>query len=129
MSSIRPIEPGDRATIRALVEGTRAFKPHEVDVAMEIVDACLSRPDKKDYHPFVLVEKDGTVVSYACFGKNEMTAATFDLYWLPTRADRMGEGEGRRSGGGGGGLGAGEIEAVSKMEKSVADRIFGLFSS
>jgi GNAT superfamily N-acetyltransferase len=96
VSSIRPIEPGDRGTIRALIEGTGAFKLHEVDVAMELVDAYLSRPDRKDYHPFVLVEKDGTVVSYACFGKNEMTAATFDLYWLATRADRMGKGYGRR---------------------------------
>ena len=96
MTAIRPILPGDREAVRALIEGTGAFKPHEVEVAMELVDAALSRPDRKDYHPFVLVEEDGTVVSYACFGKNEMTAATFDMYWLATRADRMGKGYGRR---------------------------------
>jgi GNAT superfamily N-acetyltransferase len=96
VTAIRPIVQGDREAVRALIEGTRAFKPHEVEVAIELVDAALSRPDQKDYHPFVLVEEDGTVVSYACFGKNEMTAATFDLYWLATRADRMGKGYGRR---------------------------------
>ncbi|MGZ8462569.1 MAG: GNAT family N-acetyltransferase [Candidatus Deferrimicrobiaceae bacterium] len=96
MTAIRTIRPGDREAVRALIEGTGAFKPHEVEVAMELVDAALSRPNQKDYHPFVLVEEDGTVVSYACFGKNEMTAATFDLYWLATRADRMGKGYGRR---------------------------------
>ena len=96
MTAIRPIVQGDREAVRALIEGTRAFKPHEVEVAIELVDVALSRPDQKDYHPFVLVEEDGTVVSYACFGKNEMTAATFDLYWLATRADRMGKGYGRR---------------------------------
>ena len=96
MSGIRPAETGDREAIRALIEGTGAFRPHEVDVAMELVDSYLTRPDQEDYHPFVLVEDDGTVASYACFGKNTMTAATFDLYWLATRADRMGKGYGRR---------------------------------
>ena len=70
MTAIRPIRRGDREAVRALIEGTGAFKPREVEVAMELVDAALSQPDQKDYHPFVLVEEDGTVVSYACFGKN-----------------------------------------------------------
>lgn len=96
MSATRPVTPDDREAIRALIEGTNAFKPHEVDVAMELVDAHLSRTDQDDYHPFVLVEEDGTVVSYACFGRNPMTAATYDLYWLATRSDRMGKGYGRR---------------------------------
>lgn len=96
MTSIRPAETGDRGAIRALIEGTGAFRPHEVDVAMELVDAYLTRLDQEDYHPFVLVEEDGTVASYACFGKNAMTAATFDLYWLATRTDRMGKGYGSR---------------------------------
>jgi GNAT superfamily N-acetyltransferase len=96
VTAIRPIRAEDREAVRALIEGTGAFKPPEVEVAIELVDAALSRPDQKDYHPYVLVEEDGTVVSYACFGKNEMTAATFDLYWLATRADRMGKGYGRR---------------------------------
>lgn len=96
MSVTRPPTPGDREAIRALIEGTKAFRSHEVDVAMELVDTYLSNPDQEDYHPFVLVEEDGTVVSYACFGRNPMTAATYDLYWLATRADRMGKGYGRR---------------------------------
>jgi len=96
MSEFRRIEPKDREAIRSLVEGTGAFQRHEVDVAMELVEIALTQPGQDDYHPFVLVEEDGTVAAYACFGKNEMTAATFDLYWLATRADRMGKGYGRR---------------------------------
>jgi GNAT superfamily N-acetyltransferase len=92
---IRSIEPEDREPIRAMIEGTGAFKPHEVDVAMELVDVALTQPGQDDYHPFVLVEDDGTVASYACFGKNAMTTGTFDFYWLATRADRMGKGYGR----------------------------------
>ena len=38
MTRIRRIEPGDREAIRGLIAGTNAFKPFEVDVAMELVD-------------------------------------------------------------------------------------------
>ncbi|MGE5247561.1 MAG: N-acetyltransferase family protein [Verrucomicrobiota bacterium] len=95
MTRIRPIGPGDRGAIRALVAGTGAFKPHEVDVAMELVDVALTQNGQDDYHPYVLVEEDGTVAAYACFGKNPMTKATYDLYWIATHADRMGKGYGR----------------------------------
>ena len=96
MSSIRRIAPEDREAIRSLLERTEAFKAHEVDVAMELVDIALADPEQDGYRPYVLVEEDGTVAAYACFGKNEMTAATYDLYWLATRPDRMGRGHGRR---------------------------------
>ncbi len=96
MSAVRRIERGDREAIRALVEGTGAFKPHEVDVAMELVDVALTDPKQDDYHPYVVVEDDGTVVAYACFGKNPMTRHTWDLYWIATRKDRMGKGYGRK---------------------------------
>ena len=95
MTRIRPVEAGDREAIRALVAGTGAFKLHEVEVAMELVDVALTQPGQDDYHPYVLVEEDGAVGAYACFGKNPMTKATFDLYWIATRADRMGKGYGR----------------------------------
>ncbi len=96
MSATRRIERRDREAIRALVEGTGAFKPHEVDVAMELVDVALGNSNQDDYHPYVIVEDDGTVVAYACFGKNPMTRFTFDLYWIATRKDRMGKGYGRK---------------------------------
>jgi GNAT superfamily N-acetyltransferase len=95
VTRVRPIEAGDREAIRALVAGTGAFQPHEVDVAMELVEVALTQKGQDDYHPYVLAEEDGTVVAYACFGKNPMTKATFDLYWIATRADRMGKGYGR----------------------------------
>jgi GNAT superfamily N-acetyltransferase len=96
MTKIRPIEAKDREAVRDLIHGTGAFKPFEVDVAMELVEIAITRPDQDDYHPFVLEEGDGTIAAYACFGKNPMTKATFDLYWLATRADRMGKGYGRK---------------------------------
>jgi GNAT superfamily N-acetyltransferase len=96
VTRIRPIEANDREAVRGLIDGTGVFKPHEVDVAMELVDIALTRTGQDDYHPVVLAEEDGTVAAYACFGRNPMTKATFDLYWLATRVDRMGKGYGRK---------------------------------
>jgi len=36
---------------------------------MELVDVALTQKEQDDYHPYVLVEDDGTVVAYACFGR------------------------------------------------------------
>ena len=96
VTRVRRIEPGDREAIRELIAGTDAYKPFEVDVAMELVDVAFSRKEQDDYHPYVLAEDDGTVAAYACFGKNAMT--TWDLrpaYWIATRTDRTGKGYGR----------------------------------
>ena len=92
---IRKIAAGDREPVGALIAGTGVFKPHEVDVALELVDIALAKPGQDDYHPYVLVEEDGAPVAYACFGKNPMTTGTFDFYWLATRVDRHGRGYGR----------------------------------
>jgi ribosomal protein S18 acetylase RimI-like enzyme len=95
MNPIRPICPNDRAAILALLASTNAFQAHELDVAMELVDTALSKPEQQDYLPFVL-ERDGAIVAYACFGRNPMTRSTYDLYWIATRADAMRHGYGRQ---------------------------------
>jgi ribosomal protein S18 acetylase RimI-like enzyme len=95
MNSIRTIRPDDRAPILALLESTAAFQAHELDVAMELVDTALAKPEQQDYLPFVL-EADGSIRAYACFGRNPMTRSTYDLYWIATRADAMRQGFGRQ---------------------------------
>jgi hypothetical protein len=40
MTKPRPIEGKDLEAVRSMTEGTGAFKPHEVDVAMELVDVA-----------------------------------------------------------------------------------------
>ena len=94
MTGVRPIEARDRTVILNLLAGTGAFQTHELDVAMELVDTALTKPGQQDYLPYVL-ESEGEVVAYACFGRNPMTKATYDLYWMATRADRARRGHGQ----------------------------------
>lgn len=94
MPEHRRIEARDRSEIEALLAGTGAFQPHEIAVAMELVDIALNNPVQTDYHPWILIE-DGLIVAYACFGRNPMTRSTYDLYWIATRADQIRRGLGR----------------------------------
>jgi ribosomal protein S18 acetylase RimI-like enzyme len=94
MKQIRPITAQDRQEILDLLVSTEAFQPHELAVAMELVDVALHKPGQEDYYPYVL-EDDGTLAAYACFGRNPMTRSTYDLYWLATRRDRMRQGHGQ----------------------------------
>ena len=94
MREHRRIQSADREEIRQLLVDTDAFQPHELDVAMELVDIALTQPGQADYHPYVLLE-DGIIVAYACFGKNPMTRFTYDLYWIATRTTNIRQGCGR----------------------------------
>ena len=91
---IRPLTSGDRDRVQALLLDTGAFQPHEMDVAMELVDIVLTKPGQQDYRACVL-DQDGAIVAYACFGQNPMTRYTYDLYWIATRTGRTRRGHGR----------------------------------
>jgi ribosomal protein S18 acetylase RimI-like enzyme len=91
---IRRVEARDRSAILDLLAGTGAFEAHELDVALELVDTALNRPEQQDYLTYVLEVQNG-IVAYACFGKNPMTKSTYDLYWIATRADLSRQGHGQ----------------------------------
>ncbi|MFO1498369.1 MAG: GNAT family N-acetyltransferase [Verrucomicrobiota bacterium] len=91
---IRPLTRSDREPVLALLDSTEAFQPHEIAVALELMDVALNKPGQQDYFPYVL-EDGPTVMAYACFGKNPMTQSTYDLYWLATRRQAMRKGYGR----------------------------------
>lgn len=95
MITYRRIDPADRQTVFELLAGTGAFRAHELEVAMELIDIALTKPAQQDYHPFVLLD-DGRIVAYACFGKDPMTRSTYDLYWIATRADQTRRGFGQK---------------------------------
>jgi ribosomal protein S18 acetylase RimI-like enzyme len=65
------------------------FQPHEVDVALELIDA----PPESGYR-FVVAEIDGRVAGYACFGATPCTDGTWDLYWIAVDPSLHGAGVG-----------------------------------
>lgn len=76
---IREVSPGDTDLLRALLEQVDAFRPDEVDCAMEVVEEFHG--GDRDYHPFILWEGKRPA-GFLCFGKVPLTRSTYDLYWI-----------------------------------------------
>ncbi|NMB72322.1 MAG: GNAT family N-acetyltransferase [Bacteroidales bacterium] len=86
--------PQDVENIRNIVESTGFFYPHEVKIAVELVEERLSKGPASGYE-FLFAEVDGTTVGYSCFGLNPSTKKSFDLYWIATFKDLRGKGIGK----------------------------------
>lgn len=91
MIAIRPLAPGDRDALAAVIASDATFKDEEIAVALELIDAALE--GSTDYE--VLVADDDGACGYVCFGRTPMTAATYDLYWIVVHARMRGRGAAR----------------------------------
>ena len=92
-TQLRPMTRADRAPIEALVHGVERFPEIEIDVAMELVDHGLS--EQTHGYLFVVAEREGHVVGYACWGRASMSPDIFDLYWIVVDPKIHGGGVGR----------------------------------
>ncbi len=92
--TLRGLLAGDRPAIARILEGTAVFRPEEIAVALELVDAALAEPEQRDY-TFRVAESAGAVAGYACWGETPCTRGTFDLYWIATDPALHGRGVGR----------------------------------
>jgi ribosomal protein S18 acetylase RimI-like enzyme len=89
---IRRAAKGDRAALAAALASDATFKPDEIAVALELIDASLA--GSPDYELRV-AELDGRVIGYVCFGATPMTRATWDLYWVVVDHAARGKGVAR----------------------------------
>lgn len=90
--NVRALAAADRPALVEVIGSDETFKPEEVKVALELIDAAMTGSD--DYE--VLVADDGTgVCGYICFGRTPMTVRTYDLYWIVVHARTRGRGAAR----------------------------------
>lgn len=82
-----------RPALAALLEETGFFRPAEIAVALEVLDACLSRPGP-DYAAVGAFTPGGDPVGYALWGPTPCTEGTFDLYWIAVSPAVQGAGVG-----------------------------------
>ena len=83
--TIRRTQIEDREPIRAILEDTDVFNRDEIEIAMELIDAFLSDPNKNDYNVYSAIDPEGDVVGYTCIGPTPLTDGTFDLYWIAVK--------------------------------------------
>jgi len=89
------VVPEDAGIVRRLAEGSGAFSPEEVDVAVELVEERLAKGLKSGYH-FLFAEESGNVVGYTTYGLTPCTRSSFDLYWIVVDPRLKGRGIGTR---------------------------------
>jgi ribosomal protein S18 acetylase RimI-like enzyme len=103
-------QDSDRAAIRRIVDSTGLFRAPEVDIAVELVEARLSKGAASGYE-FAFAEEDNKLLGYACFGHNSMTVVSYDLYWICVDKNLHGRGVGKQL-----------LEAVEKRIKQLGGR-------
>ena len=92
--NIRPARREDRARILQILIATARFTEEEVLCAIELVDESFAHPEKVEYIVHVL-EDQGAVQGYVCFGATPLTDGVYDLYWIAVDPKRQGQGFGQ----------------------------------
>lgn len=91
---IRPMVAGDKPALMRILRNTPEFKPFEVAVAEEVIDAYLTDPQGTGY--FTLVAEDGgEIAGYICYGETPCTVGTWDIYWIAVDRQKRGRGIGK----------------------------------
>jgi len=70
------------------------FRPSEVAVAAQLLDAHLAGDDDYRFIGAFDAGQDDELVGYACWGPTPGTEGTYDLYWIVVDRTRQGGGVG-----------------------------------
>ena len=89
------VVPDDRQAVRDIVAATGLFRQGEIDVAVELVEARLSKGPDSGYE-FAFAEQKEEVVGYVCFGRNTISVSSYDVYWIAVEPSKHGQGIGRQ---------------------------------
>jgi GNAT superfamily N-acetyltransferase len=73
--------PSDRHSVESITRSSGFFTEVEVQVALEVFDDAIKSPEHAGYN-FLFATKGEQTVGYACWGLNEQTQSTYELYWI-----------------------------------------------
>jgi ribosomal protein S18 acetylase RimI-like enzyme len=96
MVKLRTMKSPDREQVHTILIRTGFFTAAEIEVAMELVDIFLSRPEQKDYFVYVAESTSTQICGYLCFGPTPLTAGTYDLYWIAVHPEFQNQGIGKK---------------------------------
>jgi ribosomal protein S18 acetylase RimI-like enzyme len=78
---LEPLRRAHRRAVRRLLRETAFFRPAEIVIALEVIDAYLAAPDL-DYSALGAFTPGGELIGYVCYGPTPLATGTYDLYWI-----------------------------------------------
>jgi ribosomal protein S18 acetylase RimI-like enzyme len=91
---VRTMTARDKREVMEILRDTPEFKPIEVHIAEELIDAYLDQGLNSGY--FILVGTvDSRVAGYICYGPTPLTTGTWDVYWMAVSRQFQRHGVGR----------------------------------
>lgn len=91
---IRPMQSQDKPGVLDIIRATGMFTPAEFEVAEELIDIYLGRPDQKDYRIEVIEDDRKEMVGYMTWGPTPLADGTYDIYWMAVSPGEQGRGRG-----------------------------------
>lgn len=88
--SIREARAADRDVLKRILRKVEAFKPEEIDAALELIDEYLQN-GPGEYRIYAGTDTDKTVQGFVCFGKAALSENAYDLYWIVVHPDFHGQ--------------------------------------
>lgn len=90
---IRRMSREDKPGVMRILHHTPEFKPSEVVVAEEVIDAYLHDPQGSGYY-ILVADADSAIAGYICYGATPLTEGTWDLYWQAVARGKQRQGIG-----------------------------------
>lgn len=87
------INAEDRSAIESITRSSGFFTETEVKVALSVFDEALIKSDTG--YRYILAESGDKIVGYACYGKDEQSVSSYELYWIAVDDSCRGEGVGK----------------------------------
>lgn len=92
---IRKAELKDGSSINEITATAGVFSQEEVETVAELWEDYRSAgADASGYH-FIVLEDEGEILGYACYGPRALTQGTYDLYWIAVDSRKKRKGAGR----------------------------------
>ncbi len=90
---LTPLRPSDKEPLIRILDGTKVFRPEEIEVAVEVFEDSL---DESKGYTGVAARDGDQLLGYAIWGNTPCTRGTFDLYWIAVDVGRHSKGVGQK---------------------------------
>ena len=81
--------------LKILIDEIDLFNAEEKEVALELIDESLNKPEE-DYYNIYIYEEDEKILGYHCTGHRALTDGVFDLYWIAVKPGTQNKGIGKK---------------------------------